>query len=102
MSISSESLLVIIVVGVSAGWLAGQLVGGTGLGLIGDLVVGIAGAVVASWIFPQFGIYLGSGIVSAIIDAAIGAVLLLLIIRLVSGRRSRWGGRWGGAWRRPW
>jgi uncharacterized membrane protein YeaQ/YmgE (transglycosylase-associated protein family) len=101
MNISGESLLVILVVGVVAGWLAGQIVQGTGLGLVGDLIVGIAGAFIASWIFPQLGIHLGSGIVAAIISAAIGAVLLLVIIRLVRGQ-SRWGGSWGGTWRRPW
>ena len=96
MDILGESLLVILVVGIIAGWLAGQFVGGTGLGLLGDLIVGIAGAFITSWIFPQVGIYLGSGIVSEIVDATIGAVLLLLIVRVVRGR-SRWGGRWGGA-----
>ena len=101
MNMSGESLLVILIVGLVAGWLAAQIVQGTGLGLIGDLVVGIAGAFIASWAFPQLGIHLGSGIVSAIISAAIGAVLLLVIIRLVRGQ-SRWGGSWGGTWRRPW
>jgi uncharacterized membrane protein YeaQ/YmgE (transglycosylase-associated protein family) len=62
MNISGESLLVILAVGIAAGWLAGQIVQGTGLGLIGDLVVGIAGAFIASWLFPQLGIHLGSGI----------------------------------------
>ena len=74
MNISGESLFVILAVGIAAGWLAGQIVMGTGLGLVGDLVVGIAGAFIASWIFPQLGIHLGSGIVSQIIDAAVGAV----------------------------
>jgi uncharacterized membrane protein YeaQ/YmgE (transglycosylase-associated protein family) len=101
MNMSGESLLVILIVGLVAGWLAGQIVQGSGLGLIGDLVVGIAGAFIASWAFPQLGIHLGSGIVSAIVSAAIGAVLLLVIIRLVRGQ-SRWGGSWGGTWRRPW
>jgi uncharacterized membrane protein YeaQ/YmgE (transglycosylase-associated protein family) len=101
MNISSESLLVILAVGIVAGWLAGQIVRGTGLGLVGDLVMGIAGAFIASWIFPQLGIHLGSGIVSEIVEAAIGAILLLVIIRLVRGRR-RWGGSWGGVWRKHW
>ncbi|WP_338076290.1 GlsB/YeaQ/YmgE family stress response membrane protein [Bradyrhizobium erythrophlei] len=101
MNISGETLLVILVVGIAAGWLAGQIVQGTGLGLVGDLVVGIAGAFIASWIFPQLGIHLGSGIVSEIVAAAIGAVLLLMLIRLLQGR-SRWGGSWGGAGRRRW
>src|SRR5579872_1226565 len=101
MNISGETLLVILAIGIAAGWLAGQIVQGTGLGLVGDLVVGIAGAFIASWIFPQLGIHLGSGIVSEIVEAAIGAVLLLMLIRLVQGR-SRWGGGWGGGWRRRW
>jgi uncharacterized membrane protein YeaQ/YmgE (transglycosylase-associated protein family) len=101
MNISGESLLVILAVGIAAGWLAGQIVQGTGLGLIGDLVVGIAGAFIASWLFPQLGIHLGSGIVSAIVEAAVGAILLLLIIRLVHGQ-SRWGGGGSGLWRKRW
>jgi uncharacterized membrane protein YeaQ/YmgE (transglycosylase-associated protein family) len=95
MNISGENLLIILAVGIAAGWLAGQIVEGTGLGLVGDLVIGVAGAFIASWILPQLGIHLGSGIVSAIIEAAIGAVLLLVIIKLIRGR-NRW------AWRRPW
>jgi uncharacterized membrane protein YeaQ/YmgE (transglycosylase-associated protein family) len=93
MNISGESLLVILAIGIAAGWLAGQIVQGTGFGLVGDLVVGVVGAFIASWIFPQLGIHLGSGILSAIVEAAIGAILLLMIIRLIRGR-SRWGGSW--------
>ena len=100
MNLSGESLLIILIVGIAAGWLAGQIVRGTGFGLVGDLIVGVAGAFIASWIFPQLGIHLGSGIVSAIVEAAVGAVLLLLVIGLVHGR-SRWGGSCGG-WRRRW
>ena len=93
MNISGESLLVILAVGIAAGWLAGQIVQGTGLGLVGDLLAGIVGAFIASWLFPQLGAHLGSGIVSEIIEAAIGAILLLLVVRLIRGQ-SRWGGSW--------
>ena len=62
MNMSGESLLVILAVGIAAGWLAGQIVQGTGLDLVGDLVVGIAGAFIASWIFPQLRLDLGSGL----------------------------------------
>lgn len=86
MNMSNESLLVIVLVGIAAGWLAGKFVRGTGFGLIGDLIVGVAGAFFASWIFPKFGIQLGSGIVSAIIYSALGAIILLVIVRLVRGR----------------
>jgi uncharacterized membrane protein YeaQ/YmgE (transglycosylase-associated protein family) len=88
MQLSNESLLVILFVGLIAGWLAGQIVRGTGFGIIGDILVGIAGALVASLLFPKLGIHLGSGLISEIIYSAIGAILLLLIVRLV-----RTGGR---------
>jgi uncharacterized membrane protein YeaQ/YmgE (transglycosylase-associated protein family) len=88
MHMSNESLLVILFVGLVAGWLAGQVVRGTGFGIIGDILVGIAGALVASLLFPRLGLHLGSGLVSEIIYSAIGAVLLLLIVRLLrSGGR---------------
>ena len=88
MYLSNESLLVILFVGLIAGWLAGKIVRGTGFGLIGDIVIGIAGALVASFVFPRLGIHLGIGLLAKIIDSAIGAVVLLLIVRLV-----RTGGR---------
>jgi uncharacterized membrane protein YeaQ/YmgE (transglycosylase-associated protein family) len=88
MYLSNESLLVILFVGLIAGWLAGKIVRGTGFGLIGDIVIGIAGALLASFLFPKLGIHLGVGLVAKIIDSAIGAVVLLLIVRLV-----RTGGR---------
>ena len=89
MHMSAESLLVILLIGAIAGWLASQIVQGTGFGLVGDIIIGIVGAFIASWLFPQLGIHLGAGILAAIIAATIGAVLLLVIVRLV-----RRGGRW--------
>ena len=86
MQLSNEGILVILVVGLIAGWLAGKIVRGTGFGLIGDLIVGVAGALVASLLFPKLGIAIGTGIVSEIIYSAIGAIILLLIVRLVRGR----------------
>ena len=88
MYISSESLIVILFVGLVAGWLAGKIVRGTGFGIIGDIVVGIAGAFIASWLFPRLGFHLSSGLVGEIIYSAIGAIILLLIVRLI-----RTGGR---------
>ena len=86
MHMSGESLLVILFVGIVAGWLAGQIVRGAGFGLVGDLIVGVLGAFLASWLFPQLGLHLGTGIASEIIYSAIGAIVLLLIVRLISGR----------------
>ena len=78
-----ESLLVFLIVGAIAGWLAGLLVKGYGFGLIGNIVVGIIGAFIAGWLLPRIGLVIGGGIVADIINAVIGAVILLLIIRLV-------------------
>jgi uncharacterized membrane protein YeaQ/YmgE (transglycosylase-associated protein family) len=101
MYMSSESLLIILIVGLVAGWLAGQIVQGTGFGLIGDLVIGVAGAFVGGWLLPQLGVRPGSGTVSAIIDAVIGAIILLLIMRLVRGGNG-WRARLGRGWNRRW
>src|SRR4030095_9260299 len=89
MHMSAESVLVILLIGAIAGWLAGQIVQGTGFGLVGDIIIGIVGALIASLLFPRLGLHLGAGIVAEIIAATIGAVLLLVIVRLV-----RRGGRW--------
>ena len=89
MHMSTESLLVILLIGAIAGWLAGQIVQGPGFGLVGDILIGIVGAFIASWLFPQLGLRLGAGIVAEIIAATIGAVLLLVIVRLIR-RRGRW------------
>ena len=89
MNLSNESLLVIVVVGLVAGWLAGKLVRGTGYGLIGDIIIGIIGAFIASWLFPKLGIALGTGWIREILNSTIGAVILLIILRLIRG-----GGRW--------
>jgi uncharacterized membrane protein YeaQ/YmgE (transglycosylase-associated protein family) len=98
MNLSNQSLLVILIVGIVAGWLAGRVMRGGGFGLIGDLVVGLIGAFIGDWLLPQLGIHLGVGIVALIVNAFIGAVLLLLILRLVSGGgwgyRTGWGRRW--------
>jgi uncharacterized membrane protein YeaQ/YmgE (transglycosylase-associated protein family) len=72
---SAATLLVILVVGVIAGWLAGQVVKGTGFGLVADIAIGIVGALIGSWLLPRLGIHLGSGIVPAIIGATIGAII---------------------------
>ena len=102
MNLSNESLIVILLVGVVAGWLAGQVVRGGGFGLVGDLIVGIVGAFVGDWLLPRLDIHLGVGTVSLIINATIGAIVLLLVIRLIAGNRG-WGGGWGASrWGNSW
>jgi uncharacterized membrane protein YeaQ/YmgE (transglycosylase-associated protein family) len=90
MHFSNESLIVIILVGIVAGWLAGKIVDGGGFGLIGDLVVGVIGAFIGDWLLPQLHIHLGVGIIALIVNATLGAIVLLVILRIVSGGR-RWG-----------
>jgi uncharacterized membrane protein YeaQ/YmgE (transglycosylase-associated protein family) len=86
---SGESILVIILIGLVAGWLAGKIVNGTGYGFVADIFIGIAGALIAGLLFPRLGVSLGTGIIASIIAATIGAVLLLVVLRLVNR-----GGRW--------
>jgi uncharacterized membrane protein YeaQ/YmgE (transglycosylase-associated protein family) len=93
MHLSNESLLVILFVGLVAGWLAGEIMRGYGFGLVGDIIIGIIGAFIGDWLLPRLGIHLGVGLIAAIVNATVGAVVLLLIIRLVHGS-----GGWG--WRR--
>lgn len=80
---SVESLLIWLLIGAVAGWLAGVIVKGYGFGLVGNIVVGIVGSFIGGWLFGQFGLFTGSGIVGTILGATIGAVILLLLLRLV-------------------
>lgn len=78
-----EAILIILVIGAIAGWLAGQIVRGMGFGLIGNIVVGIVGAFIAGWLLPRIGIVIGGGMLGSIINATIGAVVLLVIVGLI-------------------
>jgi uncharacterized membrane protein YeaQ/YmgE (transglycosylase-associated protein family) len=78
-----ESLIIFLLIGAVAGWLAGLIVKGFGFGIIGNIVVGIVGAFIAGYLFPALNVSLGAGIVGAIIHATIGAVLLLLVVRVL-------------------
>ncbi len=83
MVFTPETILIWLVIGAVAGWLAGQVMQGTGYGLVGDIIIGILGAVVAGYLFPVLGIRLGSGMVSAIVAATIGAIVLLFAARMI-------------------
>jgi uncharacterized membrane protein YeaQ/YmgE (transglycosylase-associated protein family) len=76
-------LIAALIIGAIAGWLAGLIVRGAGFGLIGNIVIGIVGALVAGWLLPRLGVSLGSGTVRDIINATIGAVVVLVILSLV-------------------
>jgi len=79
----AQSIIIWLIVGTIAGWLAGMVVKGGGFGLIGDIVVGIIGAVIAGWLLPRIGIVIGVGFIASVIDAFIGAVILLIVLRLI-------------------
>jgi uncharacterized membrane protein YeaQ/YmgE (transglycosylase-associated protein family) len=80
--VTIESLLIFLVIGAIAGWLAGQLIRGGGFGLVGNIVVGVVGAFVGGFVFGRFG-FLPSGILGAILSATLGAVLLIALIRVI-------------------
>jgi len=76
------SIVIFLVIGAIAGWLAGNVMKGGGFGLVGDIVVGIIGAFIGGWLFGVLGIA-GGGLIWAVITAFIGACILLFVIRLV-------------------
>ena len=76
-------LLYWIVVGLIAGWLAGQVMKGGGYGVVVDIILGILGGIVGGWIFGQLGISSGGGMIGSIIVAFIGAVVLVAITRVL-------------------
>ena len=76
-----QTLIIWLIVGAVAGWLAGQIMTGFGFGLVGNIVLGIVGAIVAGWLFPRF--WPMGGIPGAIIHAAIGAIIVLVVIGLI-------------------
>jgi uncharacterized membrane protein YeaQ/YmgE (transglycosylase-associated protein family) len=79
---SNQSLILFLVIGILAGFLAGKIMKGSGFGLLGDLVVGIIGAFLGGWVFGLFGIAT-YGLLGSLITALVGALLLLYLIRLV-------------------
>ena len=71
-----------IVIGLVAGWLAGQFMKGGGFGVVGDIVVGVLGAMLGGWLFNALGVSWG-GLVGSIVVATIGAIVLIFIVRLI-------------------
>lgn len=83
-------ILTWIIVGLVAGVLASLVMGGTGYGLIGDIIIGIVGAFVGGWLFSMLGVTSPfGGIAGVIFVAFIGAVVLLFILRMIRGGRRR-------------
>ena len=78
-----QSLIILLIVGAIAGWLAGTIVIGYGFGLIGNIIVGVIGAFIGGWLFPSLGLWDLPGIVGVIVSATLGAIILLVIIGLI-------------------
>ena len=76
------TLLWFCLIGIAAGWLAGQLMKGGGFGVVGDLIVGILGALLGGYLFGLMGVG-SSGLVGQLVVATIGAIVLLMIIHVL-------------------
>jgi len=80
---TTESLLIFLLIGALAGWLAGIVVKGYGFGLIGNIVVGVIGSFIGGWLFGHFHLFHGGGLVGDLIGATVGAIILLFCVRFV-------------------
>jgi len=79
---TTQGLILFLLIGVCAGWLAGRIMKGSGFGFVGDLVVGVVGALLGGWIFGLLGIA-AYGLLGSLITALVGALVLLYLLRLV-------------------
>lgn len=77
------SLIIFLLIGAAAGWLAGQLMRGGGFGLLGNIVVGILGAVIGGHLFRLVGVSAGGGLIGSLVTAVIGAAVLLFVVGLI-------------------
>jgi uncharacterized membrane protein YeaQ/YmgE (transglycosylase-associated protein family) len=77
------SFLYFLLVGLIAGWLAGQIMKGGGYGVIGDIVIGIVGAIIGGWLFGVLGLTIGGGLIGSICMALVGAIVLIFVVRLI-------------------
>jgi uncharacterized membrane protein YeaQ/YmgE (transglycosylase-associated protein family) len=77
------SFLYFLLVGLIAGWLAGQIMKGSGYGVLGDIVIGIVGAIIGGWLFGVLGLTIGGGLIGSICMALVGAIVLIFVVRLI-------------------
>ena len=78
-----QGLIICLVIGAIAGWLAGMIMKGRGFGVVGNIIVGIVGAVIGGWLLGAMGIFAAGSVLGTIVTAVIGAVILLFIVSLV-------------------
>jgi len=77
-----QSLLLFLLIGLVAGWLAGRIMKGGGFGLVGNIIVGVIGAMLGGWLFGLLGISAG-GLIGSLVTALVGAIVLLYLVRLI-------------------
>jgi uncharacterized membrane protein YeaQ/YmgE (transglycosylase-associated protein family) len=84
----AQSIIIILLLGAAAGWLGGLIFQGSGLGLIGNIIVGIVGGFIGYWLLPRLGVHINTGKawLNYVLTAAIGAVVLLAILNIIFGR----------------
>lgn len=76
-------IIVTLIIGAVAGWLGSLIFSGSGLGLLGNIVVGVLGSFVGYWLLGKLGVSLGTGILGAILTGAVGAIVILAILNLI-------------------
>jgi uncharacterized membrane protein YeaQ/YmgE (transglycosylase-associated protein family) len=91
MALEPGGILMWLIVGLIAGWLAGQFMKGGGYGLVGDIVVGVIGAFIGGWLFGFLLPGSSAGLIGSIMVAFIGAVVLIAVLRAVGPRRGFFG-----------
>lgn len=82
-------ILMILIIGAVAGWLGSMIFTGGGLGLLGNIVVGIIGSFVGYWLLGELGVSFGTGVIAAILTGALGAIVILAIVNLLFNARGR-------------
>jgi uncharacterized membrane protein YeaQ/YmgE (transglycosylase-associated protein family) len=76
-------IIVILLIGAAAGWLGSLIVKGSGMGLLGNIIIGILGSFVGYWLLGKLGVHLGSGWIGAILTGAVGAIVILILVNLI-------------------
>lgn len=79
----AETLVILLLIGAVAGFLAGKIVEGYGFGLVGNIIVGVVGSVVAGLLLPRLGIFTGTDVIGQIVSSTIGAIALLIVVGFV-------------------
>ena len=80
-------IVIVLLIGAVAGWLGSMIFQGGGLGLLGNIIVGILGSFVGYWLLAKMGVSLGTGLVAAILTGALGAIVILAVVNLLFGSR---------------